>query len=145
MSPRRIASSIACLMRFRSTWPVWSTSSTVHSGHVTRTSCICSMSFSLLRLGSLVQPSRSFFVWSSHNIIPQLYWGIRRLASGQGNGNSCCANLLKNQEIHCLRVSCSIALGQIGAGNMISRAVGCSPYRPSLLQDGRLAPKQVKE
>ncbi len=100
----------------------------------------------LLRLGCLVQPSRGFFVWSSHNIIPQLYWGIRRLASGQGNGNSCCANLLKNQEIHCLRLSCSIALGQIGAGNMsIRRAVGCFPYRPSLLQDGRLAPKQGKE
>jgi len=60
-----------------------------------------------------------------------------------GNSQSCRANLMKTREIHYL-APCSVALCMIRARRtLISKVVGC--FSPSLLQDGRLAPKQERE
>jgi len=60
-------------------------------------------------------------------------------APALGNSQSCRANLMKTQEIHCL----APFLSRTVHGPSSSKVVGC--FSTSLLQDGCLAPKQEKE
>jgi hypothetical protein len=52
---------------------------------------------SLLGLRYFVEPSCGFFVWSRHNTIPLLSWGIMRHALALGNRQFCRANFMKTQ------------------------------------------------